>query len=223
MKAIVFDFDGLIVDTESIWYDCYRETLSALNLEFPIEVFSRCIGTHDTEMRNYLKEVVGGEAQALQIVEAAARLHDDKILNVQERQGVRDYLEEAKQAGLMIGLASSSSRKWIDRFLDELGLRSYFQTIKTSEDVTNIKPDPELYLRAIESLGVEPSKAVAFEDSVNGAKAAKAAGLRCIIVPNRVTENLLFEAYDLRIRSMGDQPLAELIRQLNEAEGSPAG
>jgi putative hydrolase of the HAD superfamily len=79
-----------------------------------------------------------------------------------------------------------------------------------------VKPDPELYLQAVEALGVKPEEALAFEDSANGSIAAKAAGLRCVIVPNPVTENLDFRNYDLRIRSMGDQRLSDVIHQMDE-------
>jgi putative hydrolase of the HAD superfamily len=220
IKAIVFDFDGLIIDTETVWYECFNETLSAYGIPFPLDVFGRCIGTGDNELKLYIEQAAGTAYNYETIRAEAAQLHQVKIASVAAREGVRDFLEEAKRLGLRIGLASSSNRTWIERFLHELNLHDFFEIIMTSDDVKNIKPHPELYLRAIEALGVEPDEALAFEDSVNGAKAAKAAGLRCIIVPNPVTEKLAFESYDIRIRSMGDHTLADLISRLNEADHS---
>ncbi|KAF6602372.1 HAD-IA family hydrolase, partial [Bacillus sp. EKM417B] len=86
--------------------------------------------------------------------------------------------------------------------LKELGLFDEFEVIQTADDVEEVKPNPELYLKAAEHLGVEPSECLAFEDSVNGSIAAKRAGMKCVIVPNKVTSALLFEEYDHRLESM---------------------
>ena len=90
-------------------------------------------------------------------------------------------------------------------FLEELQIREYFEVIKTREDVEKVKPDPALYRVAIEELGIKPSEAVVFEDSLNGLKAAIAAGLTCVVVPNDVTRNLPFENHHLRIESMREK------------------
>ncbi|MBP1994070.1 HAD family hydrolase [Paenibacillus eucommiae] len=215
IKAVVFDFDGLIIDTETTWFDSYYEVLSSYNIEFPLDVFSRCIGTHGSELQLHL-EALTGNAETTRVIETSVlELHKTKMLSVEAREGVRDYLEAARRLGLRIGLASSSNRLWIDNFLAVLGLNEYFEVIKSSDDVAHVKPDPELYVQAVEALGIEPFEALAFEDSVNGSKAAKAAGLYCVIVPNPVTEKLAFENYDMRIQSMGDLPLEALIQQLN--------
>jgi putative hydrolase of the HAD superfamily len=218
IKAIVFDFDGLIIDTETAWYASYRESLSEQGFEFPLEVFAKCVGTHDHELIRYFGELLGSAHTVTQIRQRAAEIHDVKMNGAVARDGVREFLEEAGRLGLRIGLATSSSRAWIDRFLHALDLAKFFEAIKTSDDVTNIKPDPELYLHAVEALGVQPAEALAFEDSLNGSRAAVAAGLRCVIVPNPVTEHLPFEKYDLRIRSMGEHTLEDIILRLNVEE-----
>ncbi|UUZ91818.1 HAD family hydrolase [Paenibacillus sp. P25] len=216
IRAIVFDFDGLIIDTETVWFECFTEALVPHGIELPLEIFSRGIGTHNGEIRSYLERQTGQAGFYDTIRSAVNELHRAKIASVEAREGVRDYLEQARAAGLRIGLASSSGREWIDFFLNRLGLSDFFEVIMTGDDVTNIKPDPELYLKATAALGVQPSEAVAFEDSANGAKAAGAAGLHCIIVPNPVTAQLTFERYSLRIRSMADQPLAESLHRLEQ-------
>lgn len=211
----MFDFDGLILDTESLSYDSYKQSMESFGLPFPLDIFRACIGTHDQAMNEYLLEASGSAEKVAEIKQLARKLHEEKVVLEKEREGVKEYLEEARQLGLRIGLASSSNRSWIERFLAQLDLRHYFEVIKTSDDVSAIKPDPELYIAAVEALGVSPQEALAFEDSVNGSKAAHAAGLRCVIVPNRVTESLPFQNFDLRIRSMGDQSLVSLIQQLD--------
>ncbi|GIO12108.1 phosphoglycolate phosphatase [Cohnella xylanilytica] len=216
IKALVFDFDGLIIDTETAWYRSYLQAMEEEGLTFPLELFCRCVGTHDDELIAYIAEQAGSDERLARIRTNAALLHEDMMRETDAREGVRSFLEDARAAGLGIGLATSSNRAWIDRFLGRLGLLPYFDVILTKDDVTEIKPDPELYLRATAALGVRPSEAVAFEDSVNGAKAAKAAGLQCIIVPNAVTERLVFENYELRIASMGDCKLANLLSELTK-------
>jgi putative hydrolase of the HAD superfamily len=217
IKAIVFDFDGLIIDTETVWYHSYQQALGEVGIAFPMDVFARCVGTHDDELIRFVEEQAGSAERAETIRANAASLHEHLMASVEAREGVRNFLDEAQTTGIKIGLATSSDRRWIDRFLGRLDLEDYFEVIVTRDDVANIKPDPELYRKAVQALGVLPSEAVAFEDSVNGAKAAKAAGLHCVIVPNPVTEQLAFERYELRIRSMGDHKLSDLLTQLEKS------
>lgn len=214
IKAIVFDFDGLIIDTETAWYRSYLQAMEEENLAFPLELFCRCVGSHDDELVAYIAGQAGSDERLTRIRARAAALHEGIMHETDVRDGVRGFLEDARDAGLGIGLATSSLGAWIDRFLGRFGLLPYFDVIVTKDDVREIKPDPELYLRATAALGVRPSEAVAFEDSANGAKAAKAAGLHCIIVPNAVTERLVFDRYELRIASMGDHKLADLLSEL---------
>ncbi|WP_134699357.1 HAD family hydrolase [Ammoniphilus sp. YIM 78166] len=214
LKAVIFDFDGLIIDTETVWFECYKEVLARYQVNFTIEMFAPFIGTEGNVFHESLAQQVGEQVKIDVVRRLVGDLHREKMKQVSPRGGVRNYLEEAKEMGLKIGLASSSDREWVEGFLRRLELLPYFSVMKTEEDVQHVKPDPELYLQAIEALGLRADQAFAFEDSVNGLKAAKAAGLICVIVPNPSTEGLVFEDYDLRIRSMADQSLAELLKKL---------
>ncbi|WP_248927946.1 HAD family hydrolase [Paenibacillus hamazuiensis] len=215
IKAIVFDFDGLILDTESVWYESYKEVLASYHIDLTVDFFSGCVGTHSTALSEYIEERTGIAGGAAKIRALAAELHEKKIASMQAREGVREYLEEAGRLGLRVGLASSSTRQWIDRFLNFLGLSDYFQIIRSRDDVAKVKPDPELYVQAVTALGVRPEEALAFEDSVNGLKAARAAGLWCVVVPNPITQDLDFSGSHLRIRSMADCSLTDVISRLN--------
>ena len=97
--------------------------------------------------------------------------------------GVLDYLRDAHRLGLKVGLASSSSCAWVEGHLVRLGLREYFDCVRARDDVSITKPDPALFLSAVETLGVQPCEAIAFEDSRNGLIAARRAGLHCVAVP----------------------------------------
>ncbi|MBE7119834.1 HAD family hydrolase [Bacillus cereus] len=214
MKAIIFDFDGLIVDTETIWFHSFRDAVREYGGELPLEEFAKCIGTTDEVLYAYLKEQLKEKYNEHVLKGKVTNLHKEKMKIPKARDGVKEYLEEAKELGLKIALASSSSREWVVRFLEELQIRDYFEVIKTREDVEKVKPDPALYRVAVEELGIELSEVVVFEDSLNGLRAAIAAGLKCVVVPNDVTRNLQFENHHLRIESMKEKSLKEVLQHI---------
>ncbi|MFD1887154.1 HAD family hydrolase [Paenibacillus wenxiniae] len=214
MKAVVFDFDGLILDTETVWFECYKEVLERYRLELTLEQFAPSIGTHNDDFRNYIERELSEPGIGHAIEQEVAAMIPGRVDLLQARGGVQSYLEEARQLGLRIALATSSDRKWIDYYLQRLELRHYFEVIQTSDDVSAVKPDPELYLRVIDELGIQAHEAVAFEDSLNGLRAAKGAGLHCTIVPNPVTSFLPFEQYDLRLSSMEEMSLSDVLARL---------
>ncbi|HWO98526.1 MAG TPA: HAD family hydrolase [Bacillus sp. (in: firmicutes)] len=214
IKAIVFDFDGLIIDTETALYQAYSELLKEHNVTLSLAEFASYIGTDSVALYEFLTNQLLGKMTKEEIVEKGHALHREKLLLPIAREGVYEYLEEAKKRGLRIGLASSSDREWVTHFLKELQLIDYFEVIKTRDDVEKVKPDPALYQKVIKELGVLPSETIAFEDSANGTRAAIAAGLNCVIVPNMVTETLTFEEYHLRISSMKEKSLGEVIEYI---------
>lgn len=216
IKGIIFDFDGLIIDTETAWYEAFREAMNFYKGDLPLSEFAKCIGTDDTVLYAYFKEQLGEDCDLEDIKNRASAIHKGKMEAAQAREGVKEYLQEAKELGLKIGLASSSSREWITHFLTELNLLDYFEVLVTRDDVEKVKPAPDLYAKAIRGLNIQADEAVAFEDSLNGLTAAVAAGLKCVIVPNPVTEALLFESHTLRLKSMADMSLADVIQHIEK-------
>lgn len=134
--------------------------------------------------------------------------------------GVSDYLTAAPALGLKVGIASSATRWWIDSLLGPRGLAHHFAVICTSDDVRLAKPDPEVYQKAVDALGVRPSEAVAIEDSAHGLAAARAAGLHCVVVPNRMTMTMDFAAASLKLGSLSERQLAEVVRLLDAGQRS---
>jgi putative hydrolase of the HAD superfamily len=214
IKAVIFDFDGLILDTETVWYEAYKETMTFYESDLPLERFVTCIGTDNTELNQYFKDQLGERCNIEEIESRAKSLHEVKMKTAQAREGVKDYLEEAKRNGYTI--ASSSTKEWVTHHLGELGLLHYFEVIITGDDVDKVRPAPDLYIKAIEVLGIQPAEAVAFEDSLNGLQAALTAGLKCVIVPNPVTDALAFENHHLRLRSMADKSLSDVIKHIEQ-------
>lgn len=193
LKAVIFDFDGTIIDTESLWFQMYKEVLAdEYKIDLTLEEFAKCIGTKDDVLYEFINTQATNPVNRVEI-ETKVK---NKVQMLKEtlilREGVYDLIQEVKGLGLKIGIASSSSRSWIDEFLTKFNLHQFFDVIKTSEHVENVKPDPALYIKAIENLGVRPNEAIAIEDSVNGSLAAVKAGLKCIVIPNQVTSFLAF-------------------------------
>lgn len=216
IKAIVFDFDGLIIDTETPWYLAYKEVFKRYEVDLTMEIWGACIGTtfDAFDPHDYLREQSGQPVTEDEIIAETRAIFNELMAEQGLRAGVLDYLTEAKSLGLGVGLATSSNRKWIDMYFEKLGIGQFFDTVHTADDVERVKPDPELYLKAMQSLGVKGNETIVFEDSLNGLKAAKAAGAYCVIVPNSVTSFMDFEHYDLRLPSMADMSLVELVERV---------
>jgi putative hydrolase of the HAD superfamily len=211
IKAVVFDFDGLIIDTESVWYQAYKQALSEQGCELPLEIFAKVIGTNDHELLHFIRSSLG-EGVSIPDIQSRSKQAFEQLMTAPKlREGVIDYLDEARELGLKVGLASSSTRAWIEGYLTQLGILDRFEVLKTRDDVAEVKPNPELYVEALRSLGVSASEAIAFEDSLNGLRAARAAGMKCVIVPNEVTKHLPFTDYLIRLSSMKERPLREVI------------
>ncbi|WP_029192781.1 HAD family hydrolase [Paenibacillus harenae] len=216
IKAIVFDFDGLILDTETPEYASFREIFLKHGVELDLNVWGQWVGTDASHFNPYdhLDQCVGRTLNREEIRSIRRATYDALLAKEKIRPGVTDYLIHARQLGIKIGLASSSSREWVTGYLAKLGIADYFDCIRVREDVKRVKPDPALYIEALKCLGVSPSEAIALEDSPNGALAAQRAGMKIVIVPNDLTKNLLFGEFDLRLESLAELDIRSLIRKL---------
>jgi len=211
---LLFDFDGLIVDTETPSFASWQEIYRQHGQELVLERWAAVIGTiGGFEPLDYLEELAGPIDR--DAVGARRHEHELALAEVEElRPGLLEYLERARELDLCTAIVSSSSRSWIDRHLARLERAEHFDLIVTADgDRARAKPRPTLYLEALERLGLDSGEAIAFEDSPNGVRAAKAAGLYCVAVPNGVTVSLGLEEADLVVDSLAELPLAELLRR----------
>jgi len=220
IRAVLFDFDGLILDTETAEFQSWQETYQEFDLELDIEVYAQCIGrgASDQEFKpiDHLQELLGHRLDINAVAAKRKKRNLDLIDAQTALPGVTDYITTAKQLGLRVGLASSSPRSWVSTYLNHLELLDRFDTIRTADDVVRAKPYPELYLRALADLQVSADEAIALEDSPNGVAAAVAAGIYTVWVPNSVTRMLPCYGYDLRLDSLADLSLADLIEGVAE-------
>lgn len=213
IKAIIFDFDGLILDTEISDYLSWKETYESFGAELPLDIWTANIGTVDKfNPYLYLEELLGRPIDR-EAVKTRRRRRDRELLAQQTiLPGVESYLDEAQQLGLKIGIASSARRSWVKEHLARLGLDGRFHAIRCRDDVGNrSKPDAAVYEAILQVFGVTARQALALEDSPNGALAAIRAGLYCVVVPNQMTRQLSFADVNYRLDSLADMPLSQLM------------
>ena len=217
IRALVFDFDGLILETEAPIYQSWLALYQSFGFPLPFETWATIIGTAEITGFDPCRELerLAGQPLDWREIESRRCQHERVLVETQPiLPGVEQYLQHAGRLGLKVGLASSSPSSWVTGHLERLGLREHFQAIRCSDDVQHTKPDPELYLAALEGLGVPPGQAIAFEDSPNGIRAAKAAGLFCVAVPTPFTRQLPLGEADLQLSSLADLPLETLLKNL---------
>lgn len=214
IKALIFDFDGLILDTETpefeVWREIYREHDQDLNIEMWGQIVG---GMAASSFRPYpnLERLTGRDLTPLNLSARAAEQSLARIVALPPLPGVLEMLNAAQRNGLRLAVASSSRHRWVDGHLARLGLNPFFEAVRCSDDVAATKPQPDLYLAALDALKVNPHEAIAFEDSPNGVKAARSAGLFVVAIPNPVTAQLTFSGESLRLHSMADLTLDALL------------
>src|SRR5690348_7325872 len=215
LKAIVFDFDGLILDTEEPVYRSWLEVYQAHGTELPFDRWIQIVGssTATFDPRLFLEEQLGRPLAQDELDRRVAR-RSELVLAQPVMAGVERLVEEARNAGLQLGVASSSTCQWVRGHLERLGLLEPFACIRCRDDVAAVKPAPDLYLAVLECLGVAPGEALALEDSPNGIAAAKAAGMWCVAVPNVITGGLDLSRADLQLTTLDGVPAADLARKL---------
>ncbi|HEU5379523.1 MAG TPA: HAD family hydrolase [Ktedonobacteraceae bacterium] len=217
IQALIFDFDGLIVDTEWPEFQSWQEICLHYNVELALETWLPCVGTGATtqvfDPHEYLEAQIGKILDREEIYAQRWPRHKELIRAQPILPGVETLLIEAKRRGMGLAVASSSGREWVIGHLDRLGLQEHFDAFACGDEVRHTKPYPDLYQAALEKLGVQPGQAVAFEDSLNGMLAARGAGIFCVVVPNRLTQHLPFGQVDLRLSSLAEISLDELIER----------
>ena len=216
IRGLIFDFDGLILETEGPIYQSWVELFQEFGAVLPMDLWGTIIGTSNLEhldIFGLLEKQIGCQLDRKSLASRRASREMEIVLQHPILPGVTDIIQAAENLNLGMGIASSSDRDWVVGHLARLGLDGHFEVIHTSEDVERTKPDPALYHLALTSLGLAPEEAIVFEDSPNGVTAAKAAGIYAVAVPNEMTRELNLDHADLQLNTLADISLGEIIEK----------
>lgn len=207
--TVIFDMDGVIFDSERAILECWLVLADKYGLKDLEEVFKKCIGTNDAQTAEIVESAYApefGEGIYDKFRKESSEIFHKKYdgVGLPIKPGVKELLDYLKDNNVPIGLASSTKKATVERELTEAGLIDYFDKIIGGDAVKISKPNPEIYLLACEAMGTEPEKAIAIEDSYNGVRAAKAAGMQCIMVPDIIPA-------DEEMRELADQICGDLL------------
>ena len=223
-SAVILDFDGLIIDSETplfeIWQEIYREQAAALTLE----EWQHALGTQGGF--DPYTDLAGKCGRLLERETWVARIRDEHWRRCEGQPllpGVADRLLEARSLGIAAAVASSSSKAWVAPWLERHGLRGLVQAVCTRDDVAAVKPAPDLFLLAAARLGIPPADCLVFEDSPNGLRAAHAAGMWAVAVPNALTRSLAMPSPHVVLTSLAARTLIQLRDDLRACAGLAPG
>jgi HAD superfamily hydrolase (TIGR01509 family) len=220
IQALIFDFDGLILDTETPEVQIWQELFARYGQEFPLDEWVRSVvgaTVANLDPVAQLERLTGLPLNAQTLYEQAQRTRLAWQADLPPLPGVADYLDSARSLGLRLAIASSSPHAWVDGHLRRLEFNNLFDAIICREDAPRLKPDPDLFLAALSALHVGADQAIAFEDSPNGVQAAKAAGMCVVGVPNLITARLGPLPADLTLASLSDLTLTDLLSRFGDS------
>ncbi|HCN60782.1 MULTISPECIES: HAD-IA family hydrolase [Mammaliicoccus] len=193
-EAIIFDFDGTIIDTEiNLFNTLNKHIINKNNEPISLEEYKSSIGSVSKELDNKILNALGSELA----LEEMFKDHYEGTKSLSMKPVVKDLIEYGHKNHLKMGIATSSYKEHIMPNVLRLELDEYIDVVKGREDVAFVKPNPELYIQAAHDLQVKPNKCLAIEDTTNGAQAAIDAGMDVIVITHEITEDLNFD--DLKI------------------------
>mgnify|MGYP002624372532 CR=1 FL=1 len=188
IKAVIFDMDGVLLDTESLCFECWRRAGNERGLDDADEAYRLCIGSNTNDTMDILHKRYGSAFDAWGFYARTGELFH--IVEAEQGLALMPYVTECltalKEAGYRLAVASSTRSEAVHRQLSAAGIIGYFETITCGDTVKHSKPAPDIYLKACESLHLAPEDCLAVEDSPNGVRSASVAGLRCVMVPDQI-------------------------------------
>jgi HAD superfamily hydrolase (TIGR01509 family) len=213
MKAFLFDMDGVIIDSEPLHFDVDIRVMAHLGAVITQADLEPYVGMTNPAMWKAIREQYGFTHSVEEIIayQLKDKLQELEKLETVPIEGIRELLEELKSQGIAIGLASSSPRVFIEAVLGKFGISDYFGCIISGEEVPQGKPAPDVYLEAAAALGVQPADCVVLEDSRNGVRAAKAAGMRAIGFRNPNSGNQDLSEADMAVDKISEIKIAGLM------------
>ncbi|HZN14792.1 MAG TPA: HAD-IA family hydrolase [Acidimicrobiales bacterium] len=216
IRAVVFDFDGLILETEGPWMRAWMHVFEHFGVEVDELELIAGVGTHFDAYEVLVARATTPLPSEREVRDMWRARGGELSAHLPVLPGVEQWLADAAGAGLPIAIASSSQETSVAPHLERHNLRGYFSHLACWVEGVAPKPAPDLYLIACAALGVSPADALAIEDSANGVAAAKAAGMWCVAVPNQLTRQLDLSAADVQLDSLAHATLADVIATIRE-------
>lgn len=203
IKAVIFDMDGLMVDTESLYSQAMSRVAEKRGKCFTLQIKQKLMGRLAIESLTIFKEQLGLEESPEQLLAEREEIYE-KLLsqNVIPMPGLFKLLDLLNKLGIRKAIASSSKRKWIELILNKLDIQKQFEIIVSGEEIKQGKPNPEIYLLTSKKLNLEPEECLVLEDAISGVASAKSAKMKCIAVPNQFTQGIDFSNADLVVNSL---------------------
>jgi HAD superfamily hydrolase (TIGR01509 family) len=218
IRALLLDFDGLIVDTETPIFEIWQGLYESHGQHLELDDWQHALGTHGGfDPVAHLARLTGQALDAEALTRLASERNQEACRALELLPGVARLLDDAGQLDFRLAVASSSPAEWVEGWLARHGIRERFGAVCAREHVAHVKPAPDLFLLAAESLRVAPHACLVFEDSPNGLRAARAAGMRCVAVPSGVTRTLALPPCDLVLHSLDEVALATILERLAAA------
>lgn len=219
IKSLIFDFDGLILDTETTIINVWKSIYAEHGFKYPMDLGLQIVGgwgASTFDEADYLHELAHDSLDVHALRLRHRKECDTLFLDQPICDGVKDYLTAAQGLNLRLAIASSSRHSWVEPHLTRLGLIRYFDKIICGDDVPagRTKPKPDIYFKVLEELQVTSAEAVVFEDSPNGVKAAHDVGIYVVAVPNETTSLMSIEGADLTLKSLSSLSLEDLIMNI---------
>ncbi|MBN1601865.1 MAG: HAD family phosphatase [Chitinispirillaceae bacterium] len=206
LDAVVFDFDGVVIDTETARYEVWKKIFEEYGQVLPREIWVKSIGRSEYVVNpcDLLRGITGRDIDVDQLWLYQKKMEDRYIAGKPLTAGLVERLNEVKAAGARIAIASSASRRYVEKHLKDRDIFGYFDTLVCRDDVIKHKPDPEPYRNAVESLGAELSFSLAVEDSPAGIESAVSAGLFCVAIAGNMTREMNLSRAHCIVDSLDD-------------------
>jgi HAD superfamily hydrolase (TIGR01509 family) len=227
LRAVFFDMDGLIADTETPDYETWRDLLAERGVALSLDAWTHRVGT-STRFGSFLGELGIPEWEWESLRARKRELYVERVRrDLRPMPGFAELLARVRRWGAVCGVVSTSGRDWVDFILGGLGILDEFHFTLSGSDVARVKPHPDLYELAVRKAAASPSECLALEDSDNGVRAAHTAGVPVIAVPNAITRGQVFAEARARVPSLAHVDDATLrglgFRPLTARNGSEHG
>jgi len=211
-KAIIFDMDGVIIDSEPLWEKSEKILLRKFDLEYNPVYREKILGLNQIDSAGLLRDTFNLEITVQEIIDERLKILIDLYRNeLNLIDGIEKIISDSKKKNLKVGLASSSPMYVVEFVLEFFDIKKYFNTIVSGDCTTNGKPEPDIYLEAASQLEIDPRDCIAVEDSINGVKAAMKAGMYCIAIPDKRIRTDKYQIADLILRDLSEIILDDII------------